>query len=173
MSRIFGHYIPRSLTILVLLEFISALGAFYIGVAIRFNDVPIDRKLTELFHVKAIVFALVAFISLIAVGLYLVLGTGKLACRLNELKRKSDWIGITLVGFLHLKGEHDEVDAAKVIRSHEPLTKVVTDYGIDEIIVAIEGQRKNYPVDEIIDCKMKGVQVTEISDFFEKRSGKI
>ncbi|WP_444998515.1 TIGR03013 family XrtA/PEP-CTERM system glycosyltransferase [Aliikangiella sp. IMCC44359] len=247
MSRIFGHYIPRSLTVLALIEFLGALASFYIGIAIRFSDSHIGVELANLFHFKAFIFAITVFLSMVAVGLYsrtmresfsriltklivgtilaflalvtifyvapswlvgrgavvislgitlvvisfirhlysslvdtnllntriLVIGTGKIAHQLNLLKRKSDWQGITLVGFLHMRGDQDEVESSKIIRSEEPLSKIATDYGIDEIIVAVDEQRKNYPVDEIINCKMKGIQVTEISSFFEKRSGKI
>lgn len=247
MSRIFGHYIPKSLTMLALFEFVVGLVAFYIGIAIRFSGSELDEQLQQLFHIKAMVVASAIFLSLVAVGLYsrsmregfssvvtkllvalvfaffilvtafylvpswfvgrgatglalliaffgiaivrhlyfslidtkllnarvLVIGTGKTAQQLELLKRKSDWRGLTLVGFLHLKGDQDEVNQDKIIRSELSLPKLIDDYGIDELIIAVDEQRKNYPVDEIIDCKMKGIQVTEISTFFEQRSGRI
>ncbi|TQV84424.1 TIGR03013 family XrtA/PEP-CTERM system glycosyltransferase [Aliikangiella coralliicola] len=247
MSRIFGHYIPRSLTILAFFEFVAVLTAFYSGVGLRFSNDSITPEFEELLHLKAAVFSVSVFLSMVAVGLYsrsmregfgqiivklvvgmflaffalvalyylspswfvgrgafvlslviaffgligvrylysslidtklmtsrvLVIGTGAMARQLQQLKRRSDWRGITLVGFFHLRGDQDEVEEEKIIRSEQPLSKLVTDYGIDELIVAVDEQRKNYPVDEIIGCKMKGIQVTEISDFFEKRSGRL
>ncbi|WP_196138030.1 TIGR03013 family XrtA/PEP-CTERM system glycosyltransferase [Aliikangiella sp. G2MR2-5] len=247
MSRIFGHYVPRSLTTLAFIEFIVVVLAFYAGVALRFSNDEITPEFQDLLHTKAIVFAAAVFLSMVAVGLYsrsmregfiqvvikllicvflaffalvtlyyiapswfvgrgvfmlslsitfvalitvrsiydslidarlmnsriLVIGTGAMANQLSFLRRRSDWRGMTLVGYLHIKGDKDEVDEAKIIRSELPLTKIVADYGIDELIVAVDEHRKNYPVDEIINCKMKGIQVTEISDFFEKRSGRL
>ncbi|MCW8998916.1 MAG: TIGR03013 family PEP-CTERM/XrtA system glycosyltransferase [Kangiellaceae bacterium] len=246
MSRIFGHYVPRSLTILAGLEFVVVIGAFYAGVSVRFTE-GLSDEFAQLLHTKAVVFGTTVFLSMVAVGLYsrsmredfsqtviklliavilavfalfsfyyinpswfvgrgffalslsfaffaiiisryiyrslvdtrlmnsrvMVIGTGKMATQLELLKRRSDWRGMTLVGYLHLRGDKDEVPEEKIIRSELSLEKLVNDYGIDELIVAVDEQRKNYPVDEIINCKMKGIQVTEISDFFEKRSGRL
>ena len=247
MSRIFGHYVPRSLTILAFIEFLSVSVSFYLGVAVRFTNDDLAGDISNNLHTKAFVFAFLVFLSMVAVGLYsrsmreeftqtiiklligmilaffalvsfyyvlpswsvgrgvfalallfsyitliavryiffslsdtrimnsriLVIGTGSMAKQLGLLRRRSDWRGLTLVGYFHLKGDKDEVDEEKIIRSELPLTKLVNDYGIDELIVAVDEQRKNYPVEEIINCKMKGLQVTEISDFFEKRSGRL
>lgn len=246
MSRIFGHYVPRSLTILAGFEFVIVLGAFYAGVSVRFTE-GLSDEFAQLLHSKALVFGTTVFLSMVAVGLYsrsmredfsqtviklllavilavfalfsfyyiypswfvgrgvfalslafaffailisryiyrslvdtrlmnsrvMVIGTGKMATQLELLKRRSDWRGMTMVGYLHLRGDKDEVPEEKIIRSELSLEKLVNDYGIDELIVAVDEQRKNYPVDEIINCKMRGIQVTEISDFFEKRSGRL
>ena len=247
MSKIFGHYVPFSIVLLAFAEFFIIYAAFYGGVAIRFADGSVGTELEYQLQVKAFLFALSMFASMIAVGLYirgtregfsfvivklmvacvlaffllvalyyivpswfvgrgvfllsillsfiglsasrylyshvintnlittriLVIGTGQMAIQLKHLRRKSDWRGLTLVGFLHLKGDKDEVDENEIIRSPQSLTELVTEYGIDEIVVAIEEQRKNYPVDQIIECKMKGIRVTEICDFFERHSGLI
>ena len=246
MSRIFGHYVPRSLTILAGFEFVIVIAAFYAGVSVRFTE-GLSDEFSQLLHTKAFVFGTTVFLSMVAVGLYsrsmredfsqtviklllavllavfalfsfyylnpawfvgrgvfalsltfaffaiivsryiyrslvdtrlmnsrvMVIGTGKMATQLELLKRRSDWRGMTMVGYLHLHGDKDEVPEEKIIRSELSLGKLVNDYGIDELIVAVDEQRKNYPVEEIINCKMKGIQVTEISDFFEKRSGRL
>ena len=103
----------------------------------------------------------------------LIVGTGKAAQTLEQLKRRSDWQGISLLGFLHLRGDHDEVDTAKVIRSDKALLDICAEFGADEVVVAVEENRKNYPIEEIIECKLHGVQVTELSTFYEQRTGRI
>ncbi len=103
----------------------------------------------------------------------LVVGSGKLAQALERLRRRSDWHGTTLIGFLHLKGDHDEVENDKLIRSDKTIAEVCSEYGADEIVIAVEDNRKNFPAEEIIGCKLQGIQVTELASFFEQRTGKI
>ena len=80
---------------------------------------------------------------------------------------------MSLLGFFHLRGDHDEVDTAKVIRSDKALLDICAEFGADEVVVAVEENRKNYPIEEIIECKLHGVQVTELSTFYEQRTGRI
>ncbi|QGX41433.1 TIGR03013 family XrtA/PEP-CTERM system glycosyltransferase [Permianibacter aggregans] len=103
----------------------------------------------------------------------LIVGTGKAAQTLEQLKRRSDWQGVSLIGFLHLRGDHDEIDSSKVIRSEKALLDICAEFGADEVVVAVEENRKNYPIEEIIECKLHGVQVTELSTFYEQRTGRI
>ena len=103
----------------------------------------------------------------------LVLGAGKNARQLEELRRKSDWHGFKLVGYLHIKGEHDLVDADKVLSADRPLSELVEQHQVDEIVVAIDDRRKSFPVDDILECKMSGVEVVDLVSFFERQTGKI
>lgn len=103
----------------------------------------------------------------------IVVGTGKPAQAVEGLRRKADWHGISLVGFLHLRGDHDEVEGSKVIRSDKSLPDLCAEFGVDEVVIAVEENRKNFPVEEIIECKLNGIQVTELANFFEQRTGKI
>ncbi len=104
----------------------------------------------------------------------LVLGTGKKAQKLTELRRKSDQRGWRIVGFVRLHGEHaPRVDEKRVIRPQTPLIQLVKDMEIDELVVAIDERRKSLPVEEILDCKMSGVEVVDLPTFFERHVGKI
>ncbi|MBI2379324.1 MAG: TIGR03013 family PEP-CTERM/XrtA system glycosyltransferase [Gammaproteobacteria bacterium] len=103
----------------------------------------------------------------------LVVGTGKSANELAMMRRKSDWRGISLAGFYHVRGEHDVVEATRIVGRELSLFDTVKQYGIDELVVAILDTRKSFPFDDILACKMAGVRVTELADFFERRTGKI
>jgi sugar transferase (PEP-CTERM system associated) len=39
---------------------------------------------------------------------------------------------------------------------------------VDEIVVAVDDRRKGLPVNELIDCKMKGVEILDLLTFYEK-----
>ena len=103
----------------------------------------------------------------------LVLGTGKRANAITELRRKSDQFGFTILGFVHLRGESDVIDKEKILNLDMTLIDYVDRNDVDEIVVAIEDRRKNIPMRELLDCKMHGVDVIDVLTFFERETGKI
>lgn len=103
----------------------------------------------------------------------LVLGTGKKAGEIDRLRRKSDKAGFTLVGFVHVSGQRDLLPMEKILYSDKPLVELVHEHDIDEIIVAIDDRRKSFPVDEMLECKMSGVYVVDLSDFLERQTRRI
>ncbi len=137
-------------------------GAFLLTIVVSFAMLIVVR----FFYIQ---FATASILS----RRILVVGSGKLAQALERLRRRSDWHGISLIGFLHLRGDHDEVEGDKLIRSEKSIADVCADYGADEIVIAVEDNRKNFPTEEIIDCKLRGIQITELAGFFEQRTGKI
>jgi len=137
-------------------------GAFLLTLAVSFALLMVTRFFYQQFATATILSRRV-----------LVVGTGKLAQALERLRRRSDWHGTTLIGFLHLRGDHDEVESERLIRSEKPIAEVCSEYGADEIVIAVEDNKKNFPTEEIIDCKLRGIQITELASFFEQRTGKI
>lgn len=103
----------------------------------------------------------------------LVLGAGKRAMAIAGLRRKSDWRGCLIVGYVHIPGERDEVDPQLVIRRDTTLLELSQPLNIDEIIVAVEDRRKNFPVHEILDCRMAGIEVMDVLTFIERQLGKV
>ena len=103
----------------------------------------------------------------------LVLGAGKRALAIAGLRRKSDRRGCTIVGYVHVPGEHDEVDSELVIRRDTTLLEMAQLLNVDEIVVAVEDRRKNFPVHEILDCRMAGIEVIDILTFIERQLGRV
>jgi sugar transferase (PEP-CTERM system associated) len=56
---------------------------------------------------------------------------------------------------------------------NEPLPELVRRLDIDEIVVALEERRGGLPTEELLDCRLNGVRVTEAEAFYERLSGKI
>lgn len=102
-----------------------------------------------------------------------VLGTGKRASMVQQLRRKADTYGIKLTGFLYIGGENPLVDEEKTIRINESLLSYVRNNQIDELVVAVDDRRKSFPVNEILECKMDGIMVSEVGDFIERQTRKI
>ena len=103
----------------------------------------------------------------------LVLGTGEKASSIAGLRRKSDRRGFSLLGYVHLRGTSDKVDREKIITLNMPLKEYCFINEVDEIILAIDERRKNYPIDELLDCKMSGIDIVDMATFFERETGKL
>jgi len=103
----------------------------------------------------------------------LVLGAGERAASITELRRKSDQVGFSIIGYVHIRGEKDAVDAEKVINLNSSLLDFCVDNEIDEIVLAINDRRKTIPMAELLDCKMSGVDMVDVLQFFERETSKI
>lgn len=103
----------------------------------------------------------------------LVLGSGEYAKGLEDLRRRADRRGFVIVGYVPLEGEESLVSSSNVIAKHTSLIKLVNHLCIDEIVVAVKDRRRSLPVDELLDCKMGGVQVLDMVTFFERQLGKV
>ena len=104
----------------------------------------------------------------------LVVGTGEKANLINtQFKRKTDRRGFKIVGFVAVRGEDVLVEPHNVIKHNATLMSIVEEYDVDEIVLAITDRRKGFPVDELLDCKMSGVEVADIASLFERQSGRI
>ena len=105
----------------------------------------------------------------------LVIGAGEFACQIaHNLRRKMDQRGFLVVGYVHVKGEHDQVDESLVIRPDVPLLALCTQLQIDEVVIAVgDRRRKTYPVQDLLDCKLSGIDVLDLQQFFERELGKI
>ena len=103
----------------------------------------------------------------------LVLGAGERAHSITELRRKSDMVGFIIIGYLHIRGEQDTVSPEKVIHQNAPLPEFCALNDIDEIVLAVNDRRKGFPMPELLDCKMSGVDVVDVLTFFERETSKI
>lgn len=105
----------------------------------------------------------------------LVLGAGEKAAQIpRHLRRRVDQQGFSVVGYVHIKGEHDVVDEALVVRPDVPLLALAKEFEADEIVVAVgDRRRKTFPVHELLDCKLSGIDVIDLQAFFERETGKI
>lgn len=103
----------------------------------------------------------------------LILGAGKRAQHIAMLRRKSDRRGCHIVGYVHVPGEHDVIERELIIRRDTTLLELAQQSKVDEIVVAVEDRRKNFPVHEILDCRMAGIEVVDILTFLERQLGRV
>ena len=103
----------------------------------------------------------------------LVLGAGEDAYEIAKLRRRSDHRGLKLLGYIHLPHEQDVVDEAKIIRSNKPLPDLARELYVDEIVIAADDREEGFPVEEVVECKMSGIEVIDRVKFYERQLGKI
>lgn len=99
----------------------------------------------------------------------LVIGAGNLACQILQFGK--NFPNLTLVGFVPLGNDPCQVGSERLIDLDIPLRELAEREDIDEIVVALDDRRKGLPVDEILDCKMQGIEVVDLLSFFEREAG--
>ncbi len=103
-----------------------------------------------------------------------VFGSGRRANMvLNRLRRNSDRRGFIFVGFAHVEGEDDVVDPTMVVNLDRSISQYAYDNQIDEILVAVDDRRRSLPIDDLLSCKLNGIEVVDTVSFFEREIGKI
>jgi len=79
-----------------------------------------------------------------------------------------------IIGFIPFYGEERCVPAADVLASGETLVSLVAQYNVSEIIIATQERRGgSFPIQELLECKMHGIKVTDVATFFEREKGHI
>ena len=104
----------------------------------------------------------------------LILGTGKRANYIAErLRRRVDTKGFEIFGFVRRQDEIDQVTDYRIIDTDDSLVRYCLKNRIDEIVVAVSDRRKGLPIDELLDCKIQGIGVIDVADFFEREIQRI
>ena len=106
----------------------------------------------------------------------LVYGAGNTAAHIDlKLRRKSDRRAFTIVGYVLLDHQKQEqaVNNEKLVHPDSSLLEYAQRHAIDEIVVATSDIEAAIPVDELVDCKLNGIEVVDILSFFEREVGQI
>ncbi len=134
---------------------------------------------TATFAFGAILLARTVFFRWTAFGLLkkrvLILGAGEQARDILELvstngRRKS----IEVVGVHPLTTGDVAVHHPRMLPVTMSVSEAAQQFGVHEIIIAMREQRGGaLPVSQLLDCKLRGVQVTDLQSFFEREQGRI
>lgn len=104
----------------------------------------------------------------------MVLGAGNKANLIAQrLRRKSDQRGFDLVGYLPVSDQDNLVDGRLLANHSQSLLKLARKLGIEEIVVAVDDQRSGMPVDQLLECKLAGVRITDVLTFIEREAQRI
>lgn len=118
------------------------------------------------------------FLSFVDADLFkrrvVILGAGEHAAAMaRKMRRKSDQRGFKILGYVPVGSEPVRVLQASLLYPDQALFKWVTRLGVDEIVVSADDRRGTLPVAELLDCKQRGLAVTELAEFVERAAGTI
>lgn len=102
----------------------------------------------------------------------LVYGAGQGAAAIAQLRRRSDRRGFVLVGFVRANGEAQALPVT-MLDSSLGLFDLCARNHVDEVVVAMEDRRRDFPLRELLECRLAGVDVTELLTFLERETGRV
>ncbi|WP_423823446.1 TIGR03013 family XrtA/PEP-CTERM system glycosyltransferase [Salinisphaera sp. SPP-AMP-43] len=101
-------------------------------------------------------------------------GAGENAAEmLAFMRRRSDHSLFKLVGCIVIDGETVQVNDSLQARLDTSLSDYAKQHAIDEIVIAMDDRRQNFPSDALIDCRVSGVNVVDMLTFYERQTGKV
>jgi sugar transferase (PEP-CTERM system associated) len=103
------------------------------------------------------------------------LGIGSRAAGIGKLFRE-DTGGhkFHLVGYLPLSAKDSQVECERVFDGTDRLLSIVNRHAVDEVVVGVRDRRNGgIPMMELLQCKVEGVTVTDLSTFFERETGQV
>jgi sugar transferase (PEP-CTERM system associated) len=105
----------------------------------------------------------------------LIIGSGDLAREITrEILNKKD-SGFYVVGFLEY--DSDKVGTSiinpKVIGTYNHLPQIAINKNVDKIVVAIQEKRGKMPMKELLECRLKGMDIEDGTTFYERITGKV
>ena len=104
----------------------------------------------------------------------LVYGAGRHAESIARLRRRSDQLGFLLVGFVQPPDGELAVPPERLLSlDGNSLLDLCVREEVDEIIVAMDERRNSLPIRELLDCRLHGVDVTELMSFLERETGRV
>jgi sugar transferase (PEP-CTERM system associated) len=105
----------------------------------------------------------------------LVWGTGRSAASITKrLRRHADQRGFMIIGYVPAPGDAStEVPQARVLSAPASLAKLALRHKVEEIVVAMDDRRAGFPTRELLECRLRGIDVSDIVTFLERESGRV
>ncbi len=102
----------------------------------------------------------------------LILGAGQLAAEMGDVVGEMTH-NYLLTGFFPVGTEQIAVSPGKIVGEGMNLTETALKKRVDKIVVAVGAQFNEYPLQEILACKLRGISVLDAPTFYEKVMGKM
>jgi sugar transferase (PEP-CTERM system associated) len=106
----------------------------------------------------------------------LVLGVGDLARRIEQLVTMNANRGFVVVDYLRFGDEAPRIGVGNLsdrrLSDGPTIAQAADDNQIDEIVIAAR-DRRGLPIEDLLDCKLKGVNIVEYLTFWERETGRI
>jgi len=103
----------------------------------------------------------------------LVYGAGQRVKALLQLRRRSDTRGFRILGFVPTEGDQVQVPDERLLQRPEDLFEWALENQVSEVVVAMDDRRQGFPVHELLECRLAGIEVMDLASFLERETGKV
>lgn len=103
----------------------------------------------------------------------LVYGAGARAESIAGLRRRTDQRGFLIVGYIPVGDVTSGISPDRLILAQEPLPTLCRRLAIDDLVIALEDRRKYFPAQELLECRLGGIDVLDLATFLERETGKV
>jgi sugar transferase (PEP-CTERM system associated) len=176
----------REMLIRIILSFFLAFPVFVATIAVVSRTVvgPLVSNGSylpgTLFGLFAIAGTRLLVLPMINVGALkrrvLVVGVGDLARRIEQLVVTNANRGFVVVDYLRFGEEMPRIGGGNLgerrLSEGATIAQMAEENLVDEIVVASR-DRRGLPIDDLLDCKLKGVNIVEYLTFWERETGRI
>lgn len=103
----------------------------------------------------------------------MIYGAGERAASILDLRRRADRRGFRIVGKVVAPGDSIIADQKVLTTNGKSITEYAIENKADEIVVAMDDRRGNLPIRELLDARLRGIDVIDLLEFLERETGKI
>ncbi len=102
-----------------------------------------------------------------------IIGCGHDAATIERrLKRRADRRGFDIVHYINVEQcAEPSVLQGEVIDPPQSLLHYCKQHAVQELVLALDDQRSDLPSDQLIECRLAGIDVIELISFFEREAG--
>ena len=78
-----------------------------------------------------------------------------------------------MIGFIPASGDELSVPVERMVTRPPDLFHWALQNEVDEIVVAMDDRRSDFPTEEFLECRLAGIDILELATFLERESGKV
>jgi FlaA1/EpsC-like NDP-sugar epimerase len=101
----------------------------------------------------------------------LVYGAGTRSRSLLELRRRADRRGFRIIGYVATEGDDVIAPPELLVERPPDLYQWALANTIDEIVVSMDDRRRAFPMHELLECRLAGIEILELPSFLERETG--
>lgn len=103
----------------------------------------------------------------------LVIGTGDKSAAIQDIRRRADRRGFRIVGSVCTSSSGEVCSTHDCLGHDRSLLQIALEQNADEIVVAMGDRRGSLPINELLACKVHGIDVLDLLGFLERETGKV
>jgi sugar transferase (PEP-CTERM system associated) len=168
-------YIVSKIIVSMMLVSLMMIILFYLVPAV---DMGVRAALLAVsFSVLAIIALRKLFLMLADTDFFctrvLIFGTGERAASLYQNQMTTAANTYKIVGFVSSPNQSHTVPEEMIVNVDTSLLTIARQFGVNEIVLAMDDRRREFPTKELLECKMAGLIIADPTTFLEQQEGKV